>query len=69
MGWNWPTELETECPHCDGQNELTEHDSNGIYQGYCEHCGEWFEVNYDEALQSEFDEQRIDQIRDERLER
>lgn len=66
---DYPAELEVVCPHCGRETDVFETSTRGLYQGYCEHCGEWFEFNYDEALASEHDERRIDEIRDERLDR
>ena len=66
---NFPPALDHECPFCEVETELEEVAVAGLYQGYCKSCGEFIEFNYAEALQSEYDERRIDEIRDERLER
>lgn len=68
MSWNFPTELtiDADCGHT---TELLLTSMRGVYDGYCTTCGEYIEFNYAEALASEYDERRIDEIRDERMER
>lgn len=63
---SFPTELMHVCPHCGHDTELTLTTVRGVYDGYCDHCEDWVEFNYEEALQSADDEQRIDAKRDER---
>lgn len=69
MMYHYPPEIEALCPQCSGLTHLEHTSTQGLYQGYCENadCGEWFEINYDEALESEAAEQAMEAARERRL--
>lgn len=67
--YEYPIEIEAMCPQCSALTYLEQTSTRGLYQGYCEEsdCGEWFEYNYDELLESEAAEQAMEAARERRL--
>lgn len=63
-GWD---EITVTCPEC-GEETLLFGDS-GFFSGDCEHCEVYFEHNEYEIQQAAYEERRMDEMRDERMER
>lgn len=68
MGWQFPDELDIDCPTCGQTSSVPQVSIRGTYQGYCQNpdCEEWIDYDYDEALALEEAERQIDAKRDER---
>lgn len=69
MGWEFPSELDVECPDCGAVNLVPQTSISGVYQDYCANpqCNGWIDYNFDEALASEEAERQMDAKRDERF--